>query len=91
MGTTFDSYSTGLDVFDIDPAGSITKRGVISAPTVTTNYGSYLDTVDRSVIIGSTIFSVAHRSVTAAGADLLDVKKWRSFRKAIPTAALSAE
>jgi hypothetical protein len=35
----------------------------------------YEDTVDRAVIIGTDIYSLAHRSVTVAGADLLDIKK----------------
>jgi hypothetical protein len=68
------SYTSGLNVFTVGPA-SISLRGVITAGTVTTGYGSYNDTVDRAVIIGSDIFSIAHRTVTAAGAELLDVKK----------------
>jgi len=82
-GATFDSYATGLNVFNIDPAGSITLRGIISAATVTGAYGgysyNYLDTVDRSVIIssgtGTSIYALAHRSVTVAGADQLNIIK----------------
>lgn len=66
------SYSSGLDVFTIGSA-SISLKGTIPAQTVVTGYGTYMDTVDRSVIIGSTIYSVAHRSVTAAGADQLNI------------------
>jgi len=73
-GTTTASYNSGLNVFTIGPS-SITLKGVISAPTVTSGYGNYEDTVDRSVIIGTTIFSLAHRSVTAAGADQLNIIK----------------
>jgi hypothetical protein len=44
------TYTSGLNVFSIGPA-SITPRGIISAPTITSGYGTnYLDTVDRSVI-----------------------------------------
>ncbi len=68
------TYTSGLNVFNIEPA-SINLRGMISAPTITSGYGSYKDTVDRSVIIGADIFSIAHRSITVAGSDLLDVKK----------------
>jgi uncharacterized secreted protein with C-terminal beta-propeller domain len=68
------TYTSGLMVFKIG-ATNITPQagGIITSPTITTGYGySYNDTVDRSVIIGNTIFAFAHRSVTAAGADLLD-------------------
>ncbi len=74
-GATFDAYSSGLSVFNIDPAGGITLRGLVSAPTVTTFYGGYNDTVDRSVIIGNDIYAVAYRSVTVAGADQLNIIK----------------
>jgi uncharacterized secreted protein with C-terminal beta-propeller domain len=66
------SYSSGLNVFTIGPA-SISLKGIIPAQTITTGYGAYLDTVDRSVIIGGTIYSIAHRSVTAADADQLNI------------------
>jgi hypothetical protein len=71
-GTTLNTYSSGLNVFDIG-AASISLRGKIPAKTITTGYGNYLDTVDRSVIIGSTIYSAAHRSVTAVDSAQLDV------------------
>ncbi len=67
-------YSSGLRVFEVNP-GSIIQRGYISAGTVSTGYGTYPDTVDRAVIIGTDIYSVAHRSVTIAGAELLNIKK----------------
>ena len=66
-------YSSGLRVFKVD-AGTIALRGTIPAQAVSTGY-TYADTVDRAVIIGTDIYSLAHRSVTVAGADLLDVKK----------------
>jgi uncharacterized secreted protein with C-terminal beta-propeller domain len=66
------AYSSGLNVFDIGPS-SIGLRGIIHASTLTTGYGTYEDTVDRSVIIGNSIYAVAHRSVIAAGADQLNV------------------
>ncbi len=66
------AYSSGLNVFNIGPA-SISLRGIIHAAALTTGYGTYEDTVDRSVIIGSSIYAVAHRSVIAAGADQLNV------------------
>jgi uncharacterized secreted protein with C-terminal beta-propeller domain len=79
-GATPDSYSSGLNVFNIDPVGgSIVLRGIINAPTVTAGSGSYnytyIDTVDRSVIIGANIYAMAHRSVTAAGSADLSVIK----------------
>jgi uncharacterized secreted protein with C-terminal beta-propeller domain len=73
--TSQGSYSTGLNIFNIDPTGGISKRGIISAATVSSAYGSYYDIVDRSVVIGSNIYALSLRYVTAAGADLLDVKK----------------
>jgi uncharacterized secreted protein with C-terminal beta-propeller domain len=66
------AYSSGLNVFNIGPA-SISLRGIIHAGMLTSGYGTYEDTVDRSVIIGSSIYAVAHRSVIVAGADQLDV------------------
>jgi uncharacterized secreted protein with C-terminal beta-propeller domain len=68
------TYTSGLMVFTVE-ASSISPRagGIITSPTITTNYGySYNDTVDRSVIIGNTIYALAHRSVTAADATQLD-------------------
>jgi hypothetical protein len=73
----FYTYTSGLNVFDIG-ASSISPRGIISAPTFTTGYGSYSDTVDRSVVIssatgtGGSIFALAHRSVTVADAAQLN-------------------
>jgi uncharacterized secreted protein with C-terminal beta-propeller domain len=67
-------YSAGLRVFSVN-AGGIVSRGTIPAQAVSTGYGTYADTVDRAVIIGTNIYSLAHRSVTVAGADLLDIKK----------------
>ena len=67
-------YSSGLRVFNVD-AGGIALRGTIPTQAVSTGYGPYADTVDRAVIIGTDIYSLAHRSVTVAGADLLDIKK----------------
>lgn len=67
-------YSSGLRVFKVD-ASAIALRGTIPAQAVSTGYGPYADTVDRAVIIGTDIYSLAHRSVTVAGADLLDIKK----------------
>ena len=77
---SFSTYTSGLNVFDVGPA-SISKHGagVITAPTITTGYGySYIDSVDRAVIIsnatgtGGSIFALAHRSVTVADASQLD-------------------
>lgn len=67
--TGTNTASSGLNVFTVD-AASISLRGTISAKTITTAYGSYADIVDRSVIIGDNIYSVAHRSVTVADPDL---------------------
>jgi len=80
------TYSSGLDVFSINTStstASISKKGTIAAKTITDGYGDYPDTVDRAVIIGNTIdtttsytiYAVAHRSVTAADADKLNVIK----------------
>ena len=73
-GSTSVPYSSGLSVFDVTATG-LTQRGVIQAQTVNSGYGSYLDTVDRAVIIGTDIYAIAHRSLTAASADLLAIKK----------------
>jgi uncharacterized secreted protein with C-terminal beta-propeller domain len=69
------TYTSGLRVFTVGPS-SISPRGsgIITSPTVTSGY-FYHDTVDRSVIIGNTIYALAHRSVTAADADQLNFIK----------------
>jgi hypothetical protein len=70
-------YVSGLKVFNIDSSG-ITPRagGFITSPTVTTSYGYvYNDSVDRSVIIGNSIYALAQRSVTVAGVEQLDILK----------------
>lgn len=41
----------------------ISQKGVIPAQAVSSGYGAYDDTVDRSVIIGSDIYAIAHRTV----------------------------
>jgi hypothetical protein len=79
-GATLDSYGSGLNVFRVDPVeGSIVLQGVINAPTLAASSGSYnytyIDTVDRSVIIGANIYAMAHRSVTVAGSADLSVIK----------------
>ncbi len=73
-GSAKTSYSSGLRVFDIGEK-AISQRGVIPAQSVTSGYGSYADTVDRSLVIGTDIFAIARRSVTVAGAAGLDIKK----------------
>lgn len=68
------TYTSGLNVFTIG-AASITPRagGLISAPVVTSTYGySYIDSVDRAVIIGSNIYALAQRSITVADANQLN-------------------
>ena len=72
--TTTAGYSSGLRVFSVD-ASTILLRGTIPAQAVSTGFGPYADTVDRAVIIDRDIYALAHRSVTVAGADLLDIKK----------------
>ncbi|MFZ3207302.1 MAG: beta-propeller domain-containing protein [Geobacteraceae bacterium] len=67
-------YTSALRVFEVNDNG-IVKRGDIQAEPVSTGYGAYEDTVDRAVIIGTDIYAVAHRSVTVAGAALLDIKR----------------
>lgn len=71
-GNGTGNYQSGLQVFTIGSA-TISLKGTIPAKVLTTGYGAYQDTVDRSVIIGSSIYSVAHRSVTVAGTDKLDI------------------
>lgn len=73
-GTGTYSYSSGLSVFTIG-SSSISLKGEIPAAGLTAGYGSYPDTVDRSVIIGNAVFAIAHRSVTAATAGQLNVLK----------------
>jgi len=68
------AYTSALRVFEVD-GSKIVQRGIIPAETVSTGYGSYADTIDRAVIIGTNIYAVAHRSVTVAGTALLDIKK----------------
>ena len=66
-------YNAGLRVFNVG-AGTIALHGTIPVLAVSTGYGPYADTVDRAVIIGTDIYSLAHRSVTVAGADLVTKK-----------------
>lgn len=71
---TAGSYSSGLRVFAVTDTG-FTDRGAIPAQAISTDFGSYLDTVDRAVIIGNDIYSIAHDSVTVAGAAQLNIEK----------------
>jgi hypothetical protein len=73
-GSSPGLYSSGLRVFNVNESG-ISQRGVIPAQAISSGYGSYDDTVDRSVIIGTDIYAIAHRSVTVAGTAQLDIKK----------------
>lgn len=73
-GNSSAFYSSGLRVFNINES-SISLRGEIAAKAVSSGYGTYQDTVDRSVIIGTDIYAIAHRTVTVAGTALLDIKK----------------
>ncbi|MFA7406078.1 MAG: beta-propeller domain-containing protein, partial [Pelobacteraceae bacterium] len=73
-GSTPGVYSSGLRVFTISEGG-ISLRGMIPARAVSSGYGSYADTVDRSVIIGTDIYAIAHRTVTVAGTAQLDIRK----------------
>jgi len=66
-------YSSGLRVFNVSESG-ISLRGTVQAPAVSSGYGTYADTVDRSVIIGTDIYSIAHRTVTVAGTAQLNIK-----------------
>jgi hypothetical protein len=68
------SYSSGLIVFAINDS-SISLRGEVPAKSFTNGYGSYADTVDRAVIIGTDVYSIAHRSVTVADTVNLEVKR----------------
>ena len=67
------TYSSGLWIFDVNAAG-ISKRGEIQAKAVSNGYGLYADTVDRSLIIDSNIYAIAHRTVTVADIATLDIK-----------------
>ena len=67
-------YSTGLKVFAVNESG-ISLRGAIQAPSVSSGFVTYADTVDRSVIIGTDIYAIARRTVTVAGTALLDIKQ----------------
>jgi len=73
-GSSPGLYSSGLRVFNVNESG-ISQRGVIPAQPISSGYGAYDDTVDRSVIIGTDIYAIAHRTVTVAGTDQLDIKK----------------
>ncbi len=73
-GTSAGLYSSGLRVFNVNQS-SISLRGEISAKVLSNGYGSYEDTIDRSVIIGTDIYAVAHRTLTVAGTAQLDIKK----------------
>jgi uncharacterized secreted protein with C-terminal beta-propeller domain len=67
------AYSSGLRVFSVS-ANGIAQRGLIpSQPAITD--GSYSDSVDRAIIIGTDIYSLAHRTVTVAGAGQLNIEK----------------
>ena len=71
---TSGTYSSGLWMFNIDAAGIIAKRGDIQAKAISNSYGLYADTVDRSLIIDSTIYAIAHRTVTVADLTTLAIK-----------------
>jgi uncharacterized secreted protein with C-terminal beta-propeller domain len=73
-GSAAALYSSGLRVFSVNDSG-ISLKGTVQAPAVSSGYGTYADTVDRSVIIGTDIYAIAHRTVTVAGTDLLDIRK----------------
>lgn len=73
-------YSSGLKLFNINESG-IALKGMIPAQAVSNpnyvyyGYGSYADTVDRSVIIGTDIYAIAQRTLTVAGIENLDIKR----------------
>lgn len=71
-GTDF-SYHSGLRLFSIDPADGFGERGSIRTSTIATPYGSYVDNVDRAVIINNNIYAIATESVTVAELDPLQV------------------
>jgi uncharacterized secreted protein with C-terminal beta-propeller domain len=65
-------YSSGLRVFKV-AASSLVNLGTIPARVVTSGFGNYNDTVDRSVIIDNYIYAIAHRSVTMADLKQLEI------------------
>lgn len=69
------SYRSGLSLFTVDTDGIIAISGSIQTKALESTYSSYSDTVDRSVVIGSDIYAIAHRSVSIADAATLKVKK----------------
>jgi hypothetical protein len=73
-GTSPATTLSGLALFTVSGSG-ITSMGGIPAGTVTTSYGSYNDSVDRSVVIGADIYSIAQRNLTVAGGAQGDIKK----------------
>jgi hypothetical protein len=78
-GTSLAAASSGLRLFTVDSSG-ISLRGAIPAGTYSTNYGSSFsvdrsDKVDRSVVIGTDIYSIARRNLTVAGSAQADIKK----------------
>ncbi len=77
------SLGSGLQVFTVSDA-AITPNGTIPAPSIPSAYGSYPDTVDRSIVINNAIFAVAGRSVTVAAADTLNIIKTVELPQAQP-------
>jgi uncharacterized secreted protein with C-terminal beta-propeller domain len=73
-GISAGLYSSGLRVFNVSESG-ISLRGTVQAPAVSSGYGTYPDTVDRAVIIGTDIYAIAHRTVTVAGTAQLNIEK----------------
>jgi uncharacterized secreted protein with C-terminal beta-propeller domain len=74
-GTSLSSTNSGLALFTVNGSG-ISSMGGIPAGTVTTSYGSYSDYVDRAVVIGTDIYSIAQRNLTVAGSSVQgDIKK----------------
>lgn len=67
------SYQSGLKLFKVDSTG-IRDHGFVEAPSITTGYGTYADTIDRAVVIGTDVYGVAHRSVTVASVETLSIE-----------------
>jgi uncharacterized secreted protein with C-terminal beta-propeller domain len=67
-GTTSGS---GLRLFSIDAATGISDRGFIPAKKVATSSGTYQDSIDRAVIIGTDIYSIGQSSLSVNALDTL--------------------
>lgn len=67
------NYSSGLRLLTVNTSSGLVDRGTIPVKSIDTTYGTYADTVDRSVIIGNNIYAIASETVSVAEIDPLNI------------------